>query len=702
MDTTPGDIRDEAYERAQELLQRLPMPPGTALVATGSFARRDMTPYSDLDLILLHPDDVELDAETVQQLWAPVWESSYHLDYSVRTPQECVHISAEDSTAGFAQLDFAYVAGDKQLVDATRAQIFAAWRRHLTSRFDSFVDTAIARWHRSGAVVAMTNPDIKNGRGGLRDIAFLRALALANLCDVPNLSAQRELLLDVRTLLHVTARRHRDVLDPEFAADIAVELGYRDRYELVSALVAAAVDVERALQRGLATARGLIGKRGKSPRRPLDIDVVEAGGMVTLARNANTKDPWLLLRVAAASARTGRSIDPTMWSVLERTPAPPELWRHAAVEDFFALLAASSYSTNVIRELDDRGLWERFVPDWPHIRGLMPRERTHTHSVDFHSLNTVARCAEVRTTVARPDLLLLSALFHDLGKGYGRPHEQVGAELVARQAVRMRLSLADRSRVQTIVAEHTTLARISATMDPYSDAARDRLLDAAQYDHLTISLLKTLAAADAQSTGPGVWNKRLEHSVNAVTSRALEVLQPNPETRPLVNAPSDLGLRVDEERQLITVFWRGDNREQIFRLFALIGALGWTIIGTNFIEESAGIGVGEFDVRPQHQTLADAADEARFIQSFKSGVYSELPAIEPAPTTATFDPGGILVVRSVERVGALARLIHALPDFLWLRHQVMGATMIVHVQLRPGVARAHVVRTVTAALANGD
>ena len=133
-----------------------------------------MTPHSDIDVILIYPEGYEPDPALVEQLWYPVWDAKYRLDYALRTPQECGAIAAEDASAGFAQLDLAFVAGRKVLVDEARAQLLAAWRRQLQRGFDDFLDTAITRWKRSGAVAAMTNPDLKNGRGGLRDIQLAR------------------------------------------------------------------------------------------------------------------------------------------------------------------------------------------------------------------------------------------------------------------------------------------------------------------------------------------------------------------------------------------------------------------------------------------------------------------------------------------------------------------------------------------------
>ena len=701
-----AQIRAEPHASSLRVLRSLELPPGTALAATGSFARNEMTPQSDIDVILIYPEGHDPDPALVEKLWLPVWDAKYRLDYALRTPQECAAIATKDASAGFAQLDLAYVAGRKFLVDEARAQLLAAWRRQLQRGFDDFVDTAIFRWKRSGAVAAMTNPDLKNGRGGLRDIQLLRAMALGNLCDFPDLDVEKQLLLDVRTLLHVKARRHRDILDPEFAADVAADLGFENRYALTAALVSAAAAVNKAVERGLATARGVLGRNalaaGRGQRRPLDVDVVAEGGVIYLSRKPNVEDPWLLARVAAAAARTGYSIAETTWHQLQKLPQLPPRWPRAAVDDFFAILSSPQYTPRVIQDLDRYGLWERLVPEWGHVRGLLPRERSHVSSVDHHLIATVTRCAEVRTSVARPDLLLLAALYHDIGKGYERPHAQVGAEMIARQAARMRLSVADRSRAQILVAEHTTLARLAATMDPLSDAARDALLAAAHYDPLIISLLAVLAKADAQSTGPGVWTLRVEQAQRLIVSRALEALKPRVLHRPAVHVPLSIegvALTVDWEDQEVTVSWCGSSKGELKRIFALLSALGWTIVRANIVREDDGTYKAEFFIRTVQQTLKEAAQEIRFIQSYNSRTYTELPDIEGEVTTAAFDVGGILVIRTVERIGALGHLVEALPDFVWLRHEIMGATMIVNAFLAGQVSRATVVGNVTRALA---
>ncbi|AGF72804.1 PII uridylyl-transferase [Corynebacterium halotolerans YIM 70093 = DSM 44683] len=686
------------------MLAALDLPPGTALAATGSLARGEMTPYSDLDLILLHPAGQVPDPEQVEAVWYPIWDANLRLDHAVRTPEDCVAMLSGDPTAALALLDLDHVAGDRGLVERARPLILRHWRRELQARFPQVVDSAIARWRRSGSVVTMTHPDLKHGRGGLRDIELLRALALGNLCDAPPLNAEHRLLLDARTLLHVEARRRRDVLDPEFAADVSLRLGFDDRYELATALAEAARTVDDALGDGLATARGVLSRRATrtrpSPRRPLDLDVVDAGGMITLSRQPDLSDPALLLRVAAAAARTGLPVTDRTWCRLAGLPELPEVWTAAAADDFFTLLSSPAHTPDVVNALDRHGLWTRLVPEWDHIRGRMPRERTHIHTIDQHSLATVARCAAATTAVARPDLLLLAALYHDIGKGHGRPHEQVGAEFVARMAARLGLDLPDRSRVQTLVAEHTTIARLTATTDPRTEAGRDALLDAVHYDLLTVNLLEVLTEADAKSTGPGVWNHRLEaglRTLAAAARRALTALAP---VRPIVHAPDEIGLRANESGETVTVWWRGDYQRGMVRVLAIFAAKAWNIMGARVARAADGTVHAEFDTRSTIETLTASADAVSFIQTYKSGVHSMLPAVTPGPT-ATYWDGNVLEVRTVDRIAALGALMGVLPEISWLTVRTPGATMIVQAALTGDIDRGRVGRDVTRVLATG-
>ncbi|MDN5931706.1 MAG: [protein-PII] uridylyltransferase, partial [Pseudonocardia sp.] len=268
-----------------------------ALVAVGALGRRELAPWSDLDLVLLHDgrgddrrgddgrgDDGRGDvARIADQLWYPLWDAGIGLDHSVRTPGQAVQVAATDLRAAFGLLEIRHIAGDPALTDTVHAAVRQAWRAGIRSRFDEIVEGAHARWTKVGDVAHRVEPDLKSGHGGLRDVQLVDALAAAQLVDRPSgdvLEAQR-LLLDVRTELHRLAGRARDVLRAQDADEVAAVLDLGDRFELARALSGAARAVAFCAETSLRSAKGALPRRGlaalgrrglrRSPvRRPLD------------------------------------------------------------------------------------------------------------------------------------------------------------------------------------------------------------------------------------------------------------------------------------------------------------------------------------------------------------------------------------------------------------------------------------------------
>ena len=656
----PVTLRQDAVRRARQLTECLELPPGTALAATGSFARQEMTTTSDLDLILLHRDGEFPD---IEKIWYPIWDSSMHLDSAVRTPRECSDMMHADAVSALALLDLAHVGGDPALTAQAREKVLGQWRRAAVKQLDSIVTNASKRWQRSGSLVSMTRPDIKYGRGGLRDHDLVRALTLAHLVDAPDLSEERRLLLDVRTLLHAHTHRSREILEPEFAVDIATDLGFSSRYKLSAAISEAAATIDSALTSCLSQIRAVATRsrvtfRSKAKAMPIAPDVVARGDVLSLSRTPDLADSTLVLRVGAAAARHGLRIDDTTYSRLKELPELPQKFPRGASDDFVAMLSSAEHSADVIASFDAHGLWDRIVPEWAHIRGRLPRERTHVHTVDVHTLDTVTRVAEKATTVARPDLLLVSALYHDVGKGFDRPHEEVGAEMVKKMAKRLGFNSADRARLYTVVEQHTLLARLAETTDPNGPEALDELLEATNYDPLVVSLLAVLAEADAQATGPGVWNMRREAFVRTLTARAVERLLKASELRPtppMISSPTDLGLRLSENNETLEVLWRGYERSELIDVLAVIAAKAWNITAAQLNADDKGLWHCVLRVRPATTSAAEAYDEMGFVQSVKSGVYKQLPALKPGALSTYWLSDRVLEVRMSDQSRPSAR-----------------------------------------------
>lgn len=668
------------YEDAVALIAQLPVPQGAALVATGSFARNEMTRFSDLDLLLILPDAHLIPEIEIERIWSVAWNSPFHLDYAVRTVGECVDILGIDMTAALAMIEMTYVAGDADLALSARRTVLRKWQGIAARHLSKIVNTAIHRWRHAGSIVSMTRPDIKLGRGGLRDLDLIHALALGNVADEPDLRAQRDFLINVRRLLHEAVGRKRDILDPEYAADIAAPLGLSDRFEVEQCVVEKARKVDEALTGALRIARGVAPpRRFRGRRTPLDVDVVEADGEIALAKNTRMDDPGLTLRVAASAARTGLPVTEKTWAMLTHVPGLPDIFPPAVVEDFYAVLAFPETTPSVIEELDRWGLWEKVIPSWPHARGRIPREPSHIHTVDKHSIETVAGCARLMTRVPRPDLLLLAALFHDLGKGYGRPHAEVGAELVADMARRLRLDAADQQRVKTIVEQHITLARVIMSCDPESDKARTQVLKASGFDYAVISALAALTEADAKATGPGVWCPQLDYGLRLLVPKCLKEVASLEPQRPDAAGAEGMKMEKDEENGVVRIITKVTNRTELFHIFSVIAAKAWVITECRVVTEKHGT-VLNFSVRPTVHSLDQAADKQAFVLSLQSGVYKEeLPQADLKRMTVERLSSNVVEIRAIASVGSLARIVERYTAIDWLAADVVGATLIVRI-----------------------
>lgn len=497
---------------------------GFALMAVGGLGRRELLPYSDLDLILLHDNlDPAVVSEIADRLWYPLWDAHIKLDHSVRTIPEALQVAARDMTAALGMLEARHMVGDMDLSNLLIGGVRRQWRTDIRHRFDELIDQTRSRWERSGEIAHRAEPDLKSGRGGLRDVQLLNALAIAQLTDgMPDLApdapggglaAAHGRLLDVRTELHRVAGRARDQVLAQDADEIGAALRIGDRFDLARTLSDSARTIGYSVDVGIRTAANTLPRRGLSRlrrvpvRRPLDEGVVEHAGEVVLARDARpTKDPALIMRVAAASAHTGMPMSASTLSRLaDSSPELREPWPTEALNDLLVLLGSGTRMIPVVEALDRTGLWGRLLPEWGTIRDLPPRDPVHTWTVDRHLVETAAYAGGLTTRVSRPDLLVLGALLHDIGKGRGGDHSIVGAELVDRIGKRLGLWPSDIALLTAMVRHHLLLPLVATRRDLDDPETVQKVADALGGDTVLLELLHSLAEADSRATGPGVW-----------------------------------------------------------------------------------------------------------------------------------------------------------------------------------------------------
>ena len=204
------------------------------MACVGSLARRELGPRSDLDLVLLHDGKRRSVNLLAEKLWYPLWDARIRMDHAVRTPAECADVAGRELTAGVGLLDLRLVRGDPDLVATARSALFGAWRNNARKRLPELLSALEERHETAGDAAYLLEPDLKEARGGLRDMSVLRALAATWLTDRPHTGVNDpyERMLDVRDALHVTSGRTLDRLLAAEVDDVAKLLGFGETDDL--------------------------------------------------------------------------------------------------------------------------------------------------------------------------------------------------------------------------------------------------------------------------------------------------------------------------------------------------------------------------------------------------------------------------------------------------------------------------------------
>ena len=488
------------------------------LVAVGGYGRGELTVGSDLDLLLLHRSGAAEASRVAESLWYPIWDTGVRLDHSVRSVSEARRLAADDIKVVLGLLDARVVAGDADLAEQLKAAVLSDWRAMADRRLPALHELVLDRRQRFGEVSQLVEPDLKESYGGLRDATILKGIAASWVTDVPHGGWQDSVgfLLDVRDALHRVSGRSADRLVMQDQDAVAVELvGVPDADALLRAVydsarnIAYASDVTWHRVDRLARSRQRLGfrplRRRAANRLPLAEGVVMQDGEAVLALEAHpATDEGLLLRAAAAAAQAGLPLSPHTVERLAAEALDPQVpWSRDVRESFVSLLGSGPNMLPVWESLDQVGVIARLIPGWDVIRSAPQRNALHRFTVDRHLVETAIQASALTRNVDRPDLLLVGALLHDIGKARSGDHSVVGADLAAELAQRMGFNADDTVVIVTLVRHHLLLPDTATRRDledPQTIAGVAEILG----DVRALDLMHELTIADALATGPTV------------------------------------------------------------------------------------------------------------------------------------------------------------------------------------------------------
>jgi [protein-PII] uridylyltransferase len=556
---------DDLLRTALDVASRFlaPAPAGTPLptiVAVGGYGRGLLAPGSDIDLLFLLPDKPTPPVQKiVEALLYVLWDLKLKVGHATRTVEECLKQARGDMTIRTTLIEARLVTGDKRLFETLQTRFD---KEIVAKTAPEFVAAKLAereqRVKRAGASRYLVEPNVKEGKGGLRDLNTLfwiskyvyrvrhahdliavglfspREFALFRRCE--------EFLWSVRCRLHFLAGRAEERLSFDVQRPIARQLGYSTR--------AGQADVERFMKHYFLVAKDVgdltaivcaaleerqtkptpvfdrfIGRLRRSTRAIADAAdfKVENDRINVIGSNAFERDPVNLIRLFWIADRSNLLIHPDATRLvtqsLKRVDAA--LRENPEANRLFLEILTSRRSPELaLRRMNEAGVLGRFIPDFGRVVGMMQFSMYHHYTVDEHLLRTVGALSAIEAgrlkdehplvselvhKISHRTELYLAAFLHDIAKGRPTDHSLAGAEVARRLCPRLGLTPANTERVAWLVEQHLTMSNMAQGRD-ISDPRTVEALAAVVQTQERLKMLLALTCADIRAVGPGVWN----------------------------------------------------------------------------------------------------------------------------------------------------------------------------------------------------
>ena len=524
------------------------MPAGIALAAVGGFGRSELFPFSDIDLLILSPDEKTQQAikEPLSMLLRDLWDKGLRISQSVHTPQDCNQIDNTNAELSVSLLDRRFLAGDETLfrqIRDPRAELGKDIARMTRERHIEFQGT-----------IYHLEPNVKDSPGGLRDVQVLRWLAKLGAGDEQS-PPDTAVLFEVRCFLHYLAGRDDNRFTFDRQDKIATLIGASSAEDLMRRYYRAVRGISRLANRRLerfeAKGSSLFSQfRDKTSRLSNSDFTVARGQILFRSAHAVETDPGIVLRLFEFMAMHGLPLAGDTLDRLERESDTFERWaqKQPGLLTPFRRALALPHAATALRALHECGALEGIFPELREIEALVVRDFYHRYTVDEHTLVAITAVLNLRGMKGDPfaelaaetqdfDLLVLALLFHDVGKG--TPDEgHVDASVRIAEPALSRAGISDRAWaiVRFLISAHLELSAAMSGRD-LSDPAIVREIAGKIGTMERLRLLTLLTWADISAVNPTAmtpWRRqvlwKLYMLLNGELTRELSSRMAPPET----------------------------------------------------------------------------------------------------------------------------------------------------------------------------
>ncbi|HEX6958103.1 MAG TPA: [protein-PII] uridylyltransferase [Ferrovibrio sp.] len=546
------------YDFTVNRIYRLPNPTAAerlSVVAVGGYGRGEMAPFSDVDLLFLFPyKQTPWGEQVVEYMLYLLWDLGLKVGHATRSVDECLRLSMSDVTIRTAILEQRWIWGDQDLAEQLKARFQA---EVCAKTGPEFIEKKLAerdeRHHRLGDSRYVVEPNIKEGKGGLRDLHTLVWIAkyVYGVEDVGELvgrglltaeeyrrfSQATEYLWTVRIHLHYLAGRPEERLTFDMQTEIAKAMHYADRpgrrdverfmkkYYLIAKEVgdltrifAAALEERHKKKKPLAAFRAKI-KRAKK----MDGFEIEGGRVTLRDETLFEKQPVKMLRLFHLAQEQGLDIHPEALRLVRRSLKLIDARLRNDAEAnrlFMEMLCSRNDPETTLRRLNEAGVFGRFVPDFGRVVAQTQHDMYHTYTVDEHTIRAIGILSQIESGALKEDhplcvhvieevlsrrVLYVAVLLHDIAKGRGGDHSVLGEKVAMKLGPRFGLSAAETETVAWLVRWHLAM---SATAFKRDIADPKTVIDFSQLVQSPerLRLLLCLTVADIRAVGPSVWN----------------------------------------------------------------------------------------------------------------------------------------------------------------------------------------------------
>ncbi len=514
-----------------------------ALVAVGGYGRREILPHSDIDIMLLSDSNDKEIKDAAQAVLYSLWDQGLNISHSFRTLSGCVNDAMKDLQTRTALLDCRFLTGNELLFHEFNRDIYQKLLFKDKKNFTAEIIRDIDRRHKTaGETLYLLEPNIKEGRGGLRDIHAISWLAKSELrigtveeyqqflsaYEYRDFIRSYKFLLKMRSCLHIQSARRNDVLSAEFHDNVASMLGFRDTKMFFASEIMMrgfylkSKSVSDILQKVI----NMCGKKYFHFRAPFLVKKISDDFYLSrneiIVKNSDIfKDTSKIFEAFKIYSTTGKDFSFQIEELLKSRAIfinKKSRSSQKAIHYFREILKGNRvYET--LKKMHDTGVLGRFIPEFGRLRHLVILEVFHKYTVDEHTLIAVRNLENLKNTrharlmylaevlkKVRQDILFLAILLHDIGKGISKRHEDIGYIIIKGVLERLLIDQSDRQKIEFIVKNHIYLAKLALTRDTGAPETFTQLA-ATVGNEENLDSLFLMTYADMSAVNPSFWNE---------------------------------------------------------------------------------------------------------------------------------------------------------------------------------------------------